>query len=72
MTHIIISNIDPQIMAGLRARARRHGRSVAEEARDLLQSVVRRQGITAEPLGTRLKSRFAHIGLDHDIAELRG
>lgn len=43
-----------------------------EEVRDILRNAVRAEKGGATALGSRLRDRFAGIGLDEDIAELRG
>ena len=40
--------------------------------REILRNAVKAEGGAASPLGSRLRARFAGIGLDEDIAELRG
>jgi len=55
-----------------RRRARRHGHSTEEEVRAILRNAVRSEEGAAVPLGTRLKNRFAGIGLEGGIPELRG
>jgi hypothetical protein len=36
------------------------------------RSVVRGESETSKPLGSRIRARFAKIGLDDDVPELRG
>lgn len=72
MAQLVVRNLDDEIKAKLQRRARLHGRSTEEEVRDILCSAVRHEGAPAKPLGTRLKARFAGIGLEQDISELRG
>jgi len=43
-----------------------------EEVRDILHNAVRDEAAARGPLGSRLAARFAGIGLDEDIPELRG
>ncbi len=43
-----------------------------EEVRDILRNAVRAEGAVAVPLGSRLRQRFAGIGLTEDLAEVRG
>ncbi len=71
MAQLVVRNLDDDVKAKLQRRAYRHGRSTEEEVRDILRSAVREEGAPLPPLGTRLKDRFAQIGLDDDIAELR-
>jgi len=50
----------------------RHGRSTEEELREILRNAVRSEGSVRTPLGSRIAARFRRIGLDKEIAELRG
>jgi plasmid stability protein len=72
MAQLVVRNLDDEVKAKLQRRARRHGRSTEEEVRDILRNAVREDGAPPPPLGSRLRARFARIGLDEDIAELRG
>lgn len=72
MAQLVVRNLDDDVKAKLQARARRHGRSTEEEVRDILRSAVSREGEAQPALGTRLARRFARIGLDAEIEELRG
>lgn len=72
MAQLVVRNLDDDVKVKLQRRARRHGRSTEEEVRDILRNAVRHEDAPAGPLGTRLKERFAAIGLDADIPELRG
>ena len=72
MAQLVVRNLEEPVKARLRQRARRHGRSMEEEIRDILRNAVKAAGSDAAPLGSRLRHRFAAIGLDEDIAELRG
>mgnify|MGYP005863735611 FL=1 len=72
MAQLVVRNLDDDVKAKLQQRARRHGRSTEEEVRDILRSAVREEGAPLPPLGTRLSGRFAGIGLEEDIPELRG
>ena len=56
MASITIRNLEEPLKARLRIRAATHGRSMEEEARDILRNVL-----TREPAQTR-KSRFRHSG----------
>ena len=72
MAQLIVRNLDDDVKAKLTRRARRHGRSTEEEVRDILRNAVREEDAPRSPLGTRLGARFAGIGLDEDLPELRG
>ena len=72
MAQLVVRNLDDDVKAKLQRRAHRHGRSTEEEVRDILRGAVRHEGEPARPLGTRLRARFAGIGLEGDIPEMRG
>lgn len=72
MAQLLVRNLEDDVKKKLQHRARRHGHSTAEEVREILRNAVREEGATAEPLGSRLAGRFASIGLDEEIPELRG
>ena len=58
--------------AKLKRRARQHGHSTEEEVRDILRNAVRDECQPPTKLGSRIAARFANVGLDEDIVELRG
>ena len=72
MAQLLVRNLDDDVKAKLQLRAQRHGRSTEAEVRDILRNAVRDEESSRPGLGTRIAARFAGIGLDEDIAELRG
>lgn len=72
MAQLIVRGLEESVKVRLQRRARRHGHSTEEEVRTILRNVGRSEERAAGPLGTRLKDRFAGIGLTGDIRELRG
>lgn len=72
MAQILIRQLEEDVKARLRRRARRHGRSTEEEVREILRNAVRDEGQAPERLGSRIAARFAGVGLDGEIVELRG
>jgi plasmid stability protein len=72
MAQLLVRNLEDEVKVRLRLRARRHGRSTEEEVREILRNAVRDEGVQRKPLGTRLRERFARIGLKDDLPELRG
>ncbi len=72
MAQLLVRNLDDDVKAKLKRRARRHGRSTEEEVRDILRNAVTGEDGPTPPLGSRLAARFAGIGLREEIAELRG
>jgi len=72
MAQLVVRNIEESVKARLQRRANRHGQSMEAEARDILRSAVAADQSTIPALGSRLSARFAGVGLDEDVAELRG
>lgn len=72
MGQLIVRNIENAVKARLRRRARRHGRSMEEEVRDILRGAVNADELPAGGLGSEISSLFSGAGLDSEIAELRG
>lgn len=72
MGQLVVRNIENVVKAKLQRRAKRHGRSMEEEIRDILRNVAREEDVPAGGLGTEIASLFTKMGLDADFAELRG
>ena len=72
MAQLIVRDLEESVKGRLQRRARRHGHSTEEEVRTILRNAVRTEEGAAVALGTRLKNRFAEIGLEGSIPELRG
>jgi len=72
MAQLVVRNLEEGVKARLQRQASRHGHSMEEEVRDILRNAVKPESRTAMPLGSRIRSRFARIGLQEDIPELRG
>jgi antitoxin FitA len=72
VAQLLVRNLEEDVKTRLQHRASRHGHSMEEEVRDILRNAVKPESRTAVPLGSRIRSRFARIGLDEDIPELRG
>ena len=71
MAQLIVRNIEEQVKTALQRRARRHGRSMEQEVREILRNAA----LAQEPvrgLGTAISGLFANTGLAADIPELRG
>ncbi|HKL78487.1 MAG TPA: plasmid stabilization protein [Gammaproteobacteria bacterium] len=68
MANITIHDIDNTLAERLKAEAARHGRSVEDEARDILRASLSREGDTAQGLGSALHELFRPLGgADLDI-----
>ncbi len=61
MASITIRNLDDDVKRRLRVRAAEHGRSMEEEARDILRQVVG-QPNAPRNLGVAIHERFAALG----------
>lgn len=72
MAQLLVRNLEDDVAERLRRRARRHRRSTEEEVRNILRDAVKDEDTPSPPLGSRLRQRFAGIGLEDEIAELRG
>ena len=72
MAQFAVRNIEAEVKSRIQRRAKRHGRSMEEEVRDILRNAAKEQDTPAGGLGTEIASLFTKIGLDTDIPELRG
>jgi len=72
MAQLVVRNIENTVKDRLQRRARRNGRSMEEEIRDILRSAVVEEHGAAAGLGKEIASLFDKVGLDADIPELRG
>jgi len=61
MASITIRNLDDDVKRRLRVRAAEHGRSMEEEARDILRQIVG-QPSAPRNLGQAIHARFAALG----------
>jgi plasmid stability protein len=72
MAQLVVRNIENAVKVRLQRRAKRHGHSMEEEVRDILRDVVDEDEGPASGLGTEISCLFSKLGLDSEIAELRG
>jgi len=72
MAQILVRNLEDQLKLRLQNRARRHRRSMEQEAREILRNALRDDNSPAGGLGTQISSLFRDAGLCEDIQELRG
>ena len=61
MASITIRNLDDDVKRRLRLRAAQHGRSMEEEARDILRQIVGKPS-APQNLGRAIHARFAALG----------
>lgn len=62
MATMTIRNIDEQLKARLRVNAALHGRSMEEEARDILRSALALQVASGASLVHAIRARVADLG----------
>ena len=72
MAQLVVRNLENSVKANLQRRARRNGRSMEEEVRDILRTVAISETHSTGGLGTEIASLFAKAGLKSEIPELRG
>ena len=62
MATLTIRKVDEKTKARLRVRAAHHGRSMEEEAREILRSALRSTAGAKQDLGSAIRKRFARFG----------
>jgi antitoxin FitA len=72
MAQFVVRNVESGVKARLQRRAKRNGRSMEEEVRDILRNAVNEPDFPAGGLGTEISALFAKAGLRGAIPELRG
>lgn len=72
MAQFVVRNLDEDVKIRLKRRAQRHGRSMEEEARQILRDALKDEDRPVVRLGSRIAARFADEGLTEDLPELHG
>jgi len=72
VAQLVVRNLEAGIKLRLQRRAKRHGRSMEEEVRDILRDATKEEAFPARGLGTEIASLFRNGGLEAEIPELRG
>ncbi|HYA07019.1 MAG TPA: plasmid stabilization protein [Xanthobacteraceae bacterium] len=74
MVTLVIRNLEKSVLARLKRRAKRNGRNLEDEVREILRRAVEHDEAAREGLGTLIARRFAGkgIGIDFEIPESRG
>ncbi|MCH8542320.1 MAG: Arc family DNA-binding protein [Alcanivorax sp.] len=62
MATMTIRNLDDQLKARLRVRAAEHGRSMEDEARDILRTALSKEAGDTLPLAAAIRARLAPLG----------
>jgi len=73
MAQLIVRKLENEVKDKLQRRAKRHGRSVEEEVREILRDATKREDRKSRRLGTKIARLFRRAGLKpgEEIRELR-
>jgi len=74
MAQLVVRNLEQSVKTKLQRRAKRNGRSMEEEVREILRDATKGEGAPRKGLGTEIAELFRGIGLrpGEEIPELRG
>ena len=72
MAQLVVRNLEQSVKTRLQRRAKRHGRSMEEEVREILRHAANETDASSKGLGTEIASLFKGTGIRSDIPELRG
>jgi plasmid stability protein len=73
MAQLVVRNIENAVKTRLQHRAKRNGRSMEEEVREILRTAVHKEESTpVGGLGTALSKLFPKSGPDFVIEEFKG
>jgi antitoxin FitA len=72
MAQLLVRNLETILKVRLQKRAKRHGHSMEEEARDILRDALKHEDLPGGGLGSDIAALFRETGLESDIPELRG
>ena len=72
MAQLVVRNLEDSVRDRLKRRAKRNGRSMEQEVRDILSNAVNQPESPSGGLGSEIAARFARNGLEFDIPVLRG
>jgi antitoxin FitA len=72
MAQLVVRNIEDTVKARLQRRARRNGRSMEEEVRDILRAATHNADAPTGGLGTEIAALVRGTGLKFEVEEFRG
>lgn len=72
MAQLLVRNLEDRLKGRLQHRAKRHGRSMEAEAREILRNALLQDEAPSVGFGTASVALFSGCGLDEPIKELRG
>jgi plasmid stability protein len=71
MAQVIVRNLEDSVKRKLQRRAARHGRSMEEEAREILRDALKDEEAPRKGLGSAIAARFRGLGFDEEIPKLK-
>ena len=74
MASLLVRNIPESLKERLRKRAKKHGRSMEQEVREILRSAAREPEKPRNGMGTEIANMFRQLGPGEtpNIVEMRG
>jgi len=72
MAQIVVRNLEEQVKSRLQRRAKRNGRSMEAEVRDILRSAANEPEKPPTGLGSEIAALVRGTGLKFEVQELRG
>ncbi len=76
MAQILVRNLDDRLKVRLQRRARKNGRSMEEEAREILRNALKEEEAPKRGLGSEIVALFQGQGIGlkegEEIPEIRG
>ena len=72
MAQFVVRQLEEETKLRLQRRAKRHGRSMEAEVREILRNAATEKSKPAAKLGSRIAARFRGTGLTVELPELRG
>jgi len=72
VAQLLVRNLEDSVKARLQRRAKRNGRSMEAEVRDILRNAANEPERSSVGLGTQIASLFAGKGFKFEVEELRG
>lgn len=71
MAQVIVRNLDDSVKRKLQRRAAKNGRSMEEEAREILRNALKDEGKSEYGLGTEIAELFRGLELEEPIKKLK-
>jgi plasmid stability protein len=72
MAQLVVRNLEQRVKTRLQRRAKRNGRSMEEEVRDILRNAANEPEPPSVGLGTQIASLFRGKGFNFEVEEFRG